>query len=68
MDNFQPFYVFNPKKWSDLVVGAEIIKEKVELETRKQERSLRSREEEKGAAAAVANNVWSPLSLSHGPN
>jgi len=57
VENFQPFYVFNPSRLSDLSIGAEIIKEKVELETEKQERTLRSKKEEKAAAEAVANNV-----------
>jgi hypothetical protein len=57
VDNFQPFYVFNPKKLADLAIGAEIIKEKVDMETRKQELLLRSKKEEKAVAASVANNV-----------
>jgi hypothetical protein len=49
--------VFSHKKWADLTIGAEVIKEKVDQETRKQERMLRSKKEEKAATATVANNV-----------
>lgn len=43
----------------DLRVGAAILKDAIDLEKDKQERSDRSKREEKAAAAAVANNVCS---------
>ncbi|KZP33032.1 hypothetical protein FIBSPDRAFT_774381 [Athelia psychrophila] len=57
VEDFQPFYRFNPKKMIDLRVGAAILKEAIELDTEKQERLDRSKREEKAAAAAVASNI-----------
>jgi hypothetical protein len=42
---------------ADLRIGAGILKEAVELEVVKQERSERAKKEEKAVAAAAANNV-----------
>lgn len=57
MQNFQPLYVFNPRKMSDLRMGAAILKETIDLENEKQDRAERSKKEEKSAAEAVANKV-----------
>jgi len=57
VQNFQPLYVFNPRKMSDLRIGAAILKETIDLEIEKQGRAERSHKEEKAAAEAVANRV-----------
>ncbi|KAF7965210.1 hypothetical protein HWV62_45069 [Athelia sp. TMB] len=57
VENFQPFYRFNPKKMTELRIGAAILKEAIELDSEKQERMDRARREEKAAAAAVASNI-----------
>ena len=42
MDDFQPYYVFNPKKHiRDLQIGAEILKEVMARESEKEERTMR---------------------------
>jgi len=57
VQNFQPLYVFNARKMSDLRIGAAILKETIDLEIEKQERAERSKKEEKSAAEAVVNKV-----------
>jgi len=57
VQNFQPFYVFNPRKMSDLRIGSVILKEYVDLELSKQERAGQSKKEEKAAIAAAALKV-----------
>jgi hypothetical protein len=57
VENFQPYYRFNPRKMTDLRIGAAILQESVDLEAARQERLQRSKKEEKAVAAAVANNV-----------
>lgn len=60
MDNFQPYYVFNPAKLEDATVGCAILKEAFELESEKQARAEVAKREEKAAREAAANNVKSP--------
>ncbi|KIJ70531.1 hypothetical protein HYDPIDRAFT_35903 [Hydnomerulius pinastri MD-312] len=55
--DFQPLYVFNPRKMADLRIGAAILKEAIDLETEKQERSQRNMVDQKAVAAAAAQNV-----------
>ncbi|KAH7887711.1 hypothetical protein F5I97DRAFT_2057369 [Phlebopus sp. FC_14] len=55
--DFQPYYVFDPRKMTDLRIGATILKEAIDLETQKQERSERSKIEAKAVAAAAAQNA-----------
>ena len=57
MQNFQPFYTFNPRHIEDLKVGAAILREFVDLEHEKAERAARSKVDQKAVAAAVANQV-----------
>ncbi|EGO01926.1 hypothetical protein SERLA73DRAFT_132602 [Serpula lacrymans var. lacrymans S7.3] len=54
---FQPIYVFNPRKMAELRMGAAILREAVDLESQKQERAQRSKKEEKAAIEAAAQNV-----------
>ncbi|KAF9221997.1 hypothetical protein BS17DRAFT_784256 [Gyrodon lividus] len=55
--DFQPYYMFNTRKMEDLRMGATILKEAIDLENKKQECLQRNQEEQKAAAAAVAQNV-----------
>jgi hypothetical protein len=57
VQNFQPYYRFNPRKTLDLRIGAAILKETVDLEKDKQERSNQAKREEKAVAMAAANNI-----------
>ncbi|KAL4081890.1 hypothetical protein V8B97DRAFT_2001988 [Scleroderma yunnanense] len=51
--DLQSYYVFNPRYRADLHIGAAILKETIDLETKKQGRIQRSKAEEKAAAAAA---------------
>ncbi|KAL4075833.1 hypothetical protein J3A83DRAFT_2055448 [Scleroderma citrinum] len=55
--DLQSYYVFNPRYRADLHIGAAILKETIDLETKKQGRIQRSKAEEKAAAAAAVQNV-----------
>ena len=55
--NLQSHYVFKPSKMADLRIGAAMLREAIDRETEKEERVQRNREEQKAAAAAVAQNV-----------
>lgn len=55
--DFQSYYVFNPSKMVDLRIGAAMLREAMDRETQKEEQSQRNREEQKAAAATVAQNV-----------
>lgn len=57
VQNFQPFYVWNPRKLVDLQIGNAILNEYLELETEKQERAARSKAEEKQVREAAALKV-----------
>jgi hypothetical protein len=57
VQNFQPYYVFNPKKMNDLKLGAAILQEHMELETAKQERQAQAKREEKAVREAAVKNV-----------
>lgn len=57
MENFQPYYVFNPRKMTDLRIGCAILKEFFERETEKEIRLARAKREEKAVAAAAVANV-----------
>ncbi|KAF8076433.1 hypothetical protein FPV67DRAFT_1618182 [Lyophyllum atratum] len=53
VQNFQPFYTFNPKRMGDLEIGTAILKEFVDLESERAERAARSKVDQKAVAAAV---------------
>ncbi|KAL0949526.1 hypothetical protein HGRIS_009577 [Hohenbuehelia grisea] len=55
--NFQPYYVFNPRRKDDLLIGAAILKDAIELETSKHDRAVKSKQEEKAAIEAAALKV-----------
>ncbi|KAJ7283621.1 hypothetical protein C8J57DRAFT_1293078 [Mycena rebaudengoi] len=57
VQNFQPFYTFNPRRMDNLRIGAEILREAVNLGSEKEERAARSKKEEKAAADAVAEKI-----------
>lgn len=57
VEDFQPYYRFNPRKMTDLRVGTAILKDALDLEVEKQERLERAKREEKAVAQAAANNV-----------
>jgi hypothetical protein len=64
VENFQPYYIFNPKKHiRDLQIGAEILQEVLTRESEKQERQERAKREEKAVVAAHKENVRPWLSL-----
>jgi hypothetical protein len=55
--NFQPFYIYNPRRVEDLRLGAAILKEFVDLENEKAERAARSKVDQKATTAAITNQV-----------
>ncbi|EPQ59497.1 hypothetical protein GLOTRDRAFT_125805 [Gloeophyllum trabeum ATCC 11539] len=57
VEEFQPYYVFNPRHMDDLRIGAAIIHEVLDRKAEQQERMKRWKEQEKVAAASVAQNV-----------
>ena len=59
VEEYQPLYVFNPKRLGDLRIGAEILKEALERELTKEERAERAKQQEKAVAAAQVANVSS---------
>ncbi|KAF7301676.1 Patatin-like phospholipase domain-containing protein [Mycena indigotica] len=57
VEDYQPVYVFNPKKLHQLKIGAELLRETLALKTEKQERELQARKNEKAVASAAAEKV-----------
>ncbi|KAF9457014.1 hypothetical protein BDZ94DRAFT_1274273 [Collybia nuda] len=57
VQNFQPYYTFNPRRMDDLRTGTAILREFVKLEAEKAERAARSKVDQKVVAAEVANQV-----------
>lgn len=57
VQNFQPFYTFNPRRMDDLRTGTAILKEFIDLENMRAERAARSKVDQKAVAAAVVNQV-----------
>lgn len=55
--NFQPYYVFNPRKLHDLQIGAAILKEALNRQSEKDERASRAKQEEKEATEAALLKV-----------
>ncbi|KAF9492829.1 hypothetical protein BDN71DRAFT_1432963 [Pleurotus eryngii] len=55
--NFQPYYVFNPRKLHDLQIGAAILKEALDRQSEKDERASRATQEEKEATEAALLKV-----------
>jgi len=54
---FQPYYAWNKHKMEDLRAGAAILKEVLDIEAQKQQRSNQSKQTRKEAAEEVARNV-----------
>ncbi|KAI0335476.1 hypothetical protein GY45DRAFT_1240298 [Cubamyces sp. BRFM 1775] len=57
VENFQPYYVFNPRYREDLEIGAAMIKEALERELVKEDREQRRRAEEKAVHEAAVAKV-----------
>ncbi|CAK5275540.1 unnamed protein product [Mycena citricolor] len=57
VDDFQPYYVFNPRKMVNLRIGAAMLKEAVELGTQKETRKAHAKKTEKAAIQAAADKV-----------
>ncbi|KAG8218875.1 hypothetical protein J3R82DRAFT_4554 [Butyriboletus roseoflavus] len=55
--NLQSYYMFNPNKMVDLRTGAAMLREAIDRETEKEEQLQRNRQQQKVAAAAVAQNI-----------
>ncbi|KAF8592348.1 hypothetical protein K439DRAFT_1266502, partial [Ramaria rubella] len=55
--DFQPYYVFNDRKTTELRIGASVIKEALEREAEKEERNIRAKQLQKGDAELQAKQV-----------
>jgi len=57
VENFQPYYVFNQYRMTELRIGKEVIHEALEREEQKAERVKRAKEAEKAAKEEAAKRV-----------
>lgn len=57
VENFQPFYVFNSNKMTDMKIGAAIIKEIVQKKKDEEEAKIHAREQEKAAHQATVMKI-----------
>ncbi|EKM59515.1 uncharacterized protein PHACADRAFT_250072 [Phanerochaete carnosa HHB-10118-sp] len=57
VEDYQPLYVFKPRRIGDLRIGAEILKEALDREMTKEERAERAKQQEKAVAAAQIANI-----------
>jgi len=57
VQNFQPYYVFNPRKTTELRIGAAVLREALDRESEKEERTSRAKAQEKGALSLQAQQV-----------
>ncbi|KAJ4001149.1 hypothetical protein F5050DRAFT_1708523 [Lentinula boryana] len=57
VDNFQPFFVFNPKRMSDLKIGSAMLKESLDLQEQKRARAMESKQTVQEARAEVIERV-----------
>ncbi|KAL6309529.1 hypothetical protein BKA93DRAFT_757832 [Sparassis latifolia] len=57
VENFQPYYMFNPRHMSDLRIGSAMLEEALERELSKEERARHAREAEKAASEAAVANI-----------
>ncbi|KAF9259547.1 hypothetical protein L218DRAFT_1079862 [Marasmius fiardii PR-910] len=57
VEDFQPYYRFNPNRMTDLQIGSKIIGEALQLHTEKEERAASARQAEKEAKAQAAEKV-----------
>nr|GAT59454.1 predicted protein [Mycena chlorophos] len=55
--DYQPLYVFNPKRLHQLRVAADVLRDTMTLATEKEARALNARKNEKAVAAAAAEKV-----------
>ncbi|KAJ6599035.1 hypothetical protein DFH09DRAFT_1303593 [Mycena vulgaris] len=57
VEDFQPFYTFNPRRMDHLRIGADMLREAIALESEKQARAVQSKKEEKAVADAAAEKI-----------
>jgi len=57
VQNFQPYYIFNPRHMEDLRIGNSILKDYIDLETQKQERMAQAKKNEKASIKAATEKV-----------
>ncbi|KAJ3987240.1 hypothetical protein F5890DRAFT_1498665 [Lentinula detonsa] len=57
VDDFQPFFVFNPKRMSDLKIGSAMLKESLDLQEQKRARAMESKQTVQEARAEVIERV-----------
>ena len=62
VENFQPYYVFNKRKLTELQIGHTVLKEMLEQEQAKEDAAALAKQREKAVAdAAVAKVLFSML-------
>ncbi|KAJ7095419.1 hypothetical protein B0H15DRAFT_112395 [Mycena belliarum] len=57
VEDFQPYYTFNPRRMVNLRIGADMLREVIALESDKQARAVHSKKEEKAVADAAAEKI-----------
>ncbi|KAJ7498889.1 hypothetical protein FB451DRAFT_13759 [Mycena latifolia] len=57
VEDFQPYYSFNPRRMDNLRIGADMLREAIALESDKQARAAQSKKEEKAVADAAAEKI-----------
>ncbi|KAJ7068306.1 hypothetical protein C8F01DRAFT_1364671 [Mycena amicta] len=57
VEDYQPVYIFNPKRLHQLRIGADLLRETLALMTEKEARAIQARKNEKAVAAAAAEKV-----------
>ncbi|KAJ7700129.1 hypothetical protein B0H17DRAFT_901028, partial [Mycena rosella] len=57
VQDFQPYYTFNPRRMDNLRIGADMLRDAISLESDKQARAVQSKKEEKAVADAAAEKV-----------
>jgi len=55
--DFQPYYTFNPRKTQNLRIGADMLREAVDLGSEKEARAAQAKKEEKTVADAAAEKI-----------
>ncbi|KAF8195857.1 hypothetical protein K438DRAFT_2017104 [Mycena galopus ATCC 62051] len=55
--DFQPYYIFNPRKKLELRIGAEILRNQLSLSSEKELRAVQGKKDEKAVAAAAAEKI-----------
>jgi hypothetical protein len=57
VQNFQPYYVFNDRKTAELRIGASVLREALDRQAEKEERTVRAKQSEQGSAELQARQV-----------